>query len=100
MDAAIDDCQFGAACVLNALNHEKGRNIGIEGKATYHNGGFNACANIAWAPHKGTNVVSNQYLFDPDELAYIAKRSVYTASLDRVRRRFLCSRPGRASASR
>ena len=31
-----------------------------------------------WAKQTATDVVSNQYLFDPDELAYIANNYVYT----------------------
>ena len=34
--------------------------------------------NLAWAKQLATDVVSNQYLFDPDELAYIASHYVYT----------------------
>jgi len=34
--------------------------------------------NIAWARQLGTNVVSNQFLFGADELAYIATHYIYT----------------------
>ena len=74
----LDDGQFGAAYVLSGFNYERGENMGLELKANYTNGNFRAYANLAWAKQIATNVVSNQYLFDPDELAYIASHYVYT----------------------
>jgi outer membrane receptor protein involved in Fe transport len=74
----LDDGQFGAAYVLTAFNYERGENEGIELKATYNNGNFNAYGNIAIAKQIATNVVSNQFLFDPEELAFIASHYVYT----------------------
>ena len=47
-------------------------------KATYKNGNFNAYGNIAIAKQIATTVVSNQFLFDPDELAFINSHYVYT----------------------
>jgi outer membrane receptor protein involved in Fe transport len=74
----LDDGQFGQAYVLSAFNYAYGQNVGVELKANYTNGNFRAYGNIAWAKQTASNVVSNQYLFDPDELAYIATHDVYT----------------------
>jgi outer membrane receptor protein involved in Fe transport len=74
----LDDGQFGQAYVLTAFNYARGVNEGLELKATYSNGNFRAYANLAVAKQMATNVVSNQYLFDPAELAYIANNYVYT----------------------
>lgn len=74
----LDDGQFGAAYVLTAFNYDKGENVGVELKSSYTNGNFRAYGNIAWGHQIGTNIVSNQYLFDPDELAYIANHYIYT----------------------
>jgi outer membrane receptor protein involved in Fe transport len=74
----LDDGQFGAAYVLTAFNYAKGENEGVEFKATYKNGNFNAYGNIAIAKQIATTVVSNQFLFDPDELAFINSHYVYT----------------------
>ena len=74
----LDDGQFGAAYVLSGFNYERGENLGLELKATYTNGNFRAYGNLALAKQIATNVVSNQYLFGPDELAYIASHYVYT----------------------
>ena len=74
----LDDGQFGAAYVLSGFNYEHGENIGLEVKSTYTNGNFRAYGNVAWARQIATNVVSNQFLFGADELAYIATHYVFT----------------------
>ena len=70
----LDDGQFGAAYVLDGFNYDRGQNIGAELRVVYRNGGFAAYTNWAWARQIATNIVSNQYLFDADELAYISNR--------------------------
>ena len=84
----IDNGNFGQALVLSAFNYAKGIVQGIEFSAKYHDGGFQAYANLAVSQEKATQVVSNQYLFDnvtpqPDlggltELQYIDSHWIYT----------------------
>jgi outer membrane receptor protein involved in Fe transport len=74
----LDDGQFGQALVLNAFNYERGENVGVEFSAQYKSGNFSAYGNLTLARQIATNVVSNQYLFGADELAYIANHWVYT----------------------
>jgi outer membrane receptor for Fe3+-dicitrate len=74
----LDDGQFGPGLMLDAFNYEKGENYGVELSATYTNGNFKAYGNFAWAQQVATNIVSNQYLFGADELAYIASHYVFT----------------------
>ena len=74
----LDDGQFGAAYVLNGFNYDRGINEGVEVKATYTNGNFRVYGNLAWATQLGTNIVSNQFLFSPDERAFIANHYVFT----------------------
>jgi outer membrane receptor protein involved in Fe transport len=74
----LDDGTFGPGLVLNAFNYEKAENVGVELSATYTSGNFKAYGNLAWARQLATNIVSNQYLFGADELAYIASHYVYT----------------------
>lgn len=74
----LDDGQFGAAYVLSAFNYEKGNNYGVELSAKYTNGHFSAYGNFAYARQIATNIVSNQFLFGADKLAYIADHYVYT----------------------
>ena len=74
----LDDGQFGQALVLTAFNYDHATNDGVEFKATYKDGGFAAYGNLAVAQQRAKQVTSNQYLFDPDELAYIANHYVFT----------------------
>jgi outer membrane receptor protein involved in Fe transport len=74
----LDDGQFGQAYVLSGFNYEKANNLGLEFKALYTNGNLKLYGNVAWARQIGTNVVSNQFLFGADELAYIATHYIYT----------------------
>jgi outer membrane receptor protein involved in Fe transport len=74
----LDDGQFGQAYVLSGFNYAHGINEGVELKANYLNGNFRAYGNLAWATQIGTNIVSNQFLFGPDELAFIANHFIFT----------------------
>jgi hypothetical protein len=84
----IDNGTFSQALVLSAFNYAKGIVKGIEFKAKYRSGNFQAYGNIAVGYEKATDVVSNQYLFDnttpqPDlggmtELQYIDSHWIYT----------------------
>jgi outer membrane receptor protein involved in Fe transport len=74
----LDDGQFGQAYVLDGFNYERGKNYGVELKTNYTNGNFKIYGNLAWATQIGTHIVSNQFLFQPDELAFIASHYIYT----------------------
>jgi outer membrane receptor protein involved in Fe transport len=74
----LDDGQFGAAYVLTAFNYEKAFNAGVELSATYTAGNLRLYGSIARAEQKGANIVSNQFLFDPGDLAFIATHYIFT----------------------
>lgn len=74
----LDDGQFGAALVLDAFNYEKAVNKGIEISTKYNWGNFSAYGNVAIGQQKGKNIVSNQFLIDPDDLAFIANHYIFT----------------------
>jgi outer membrane receptor protein involved in Fe transport len=84
----IDNGQFGQALVLSAFNYDRGYVEGIEFSAKYHDGNFQAYANLAVGEERGTNVVTNQFLIDnttplPDlggltRFQYIASHWIYT----------------------
>lgn len=74
----LDDGQFGQALVLTAFNYDHAYNQGVEFKGNYVAGNFRAYGNLAVAQQRAKTVSSNQYLFDPDELAYIANNYIYT----------------------
>jgi len=60
----IDNGNFGQALVLSAFNYARGVVEGIEFSGKFHSGNFQAYANVAVGREMGTDVVSNQYLFD------------------------------------
>jgi opacity protein-like surface antigen len=74
----IDDGQFGQAYVLTAFNYAEGTNYGIEWTTRYRQGNFSFDMNWAYAKQKATTVVSNQSLFTPDDLAFLATHSIFT----------------------
>lgn len=74
----LDDGQFGAALVLDAFNYEKAINKGIEIKANYNWANFSAYGNVAVGDQKGKNIISNQFLIDPDDLKFIAGHYIFT----------------------
>jgi outer membrane receptor protein involved in Fe transport len=74
----IDDGTFGPGLVLDQFNYAKGKNAGVEFTTTYTAGNFKAYGNLAWAKQRATDIVSNQYLIDSGELAYIASHWIYT----------------------
>jgi opacity protein-like surface antigen len=74
----IDDGQFGQAYVLTAFNYAEGKNYGIEWTTRYREGNLAFDMNWAYARQKATTVVSNQALFTPDDLAYLASHWINT----------------------
>ncbi len=60
----IDNGVFGQALVLSGFNYEKGWNEGVEFKAKFNSGNFQAYGNVAVAQQRAINPVSNQFLFD------------------------------------
>ena len=74
----IDDGQFGQAVVLTQFNWARGYSEGAEAKMKYQNGNFSAYANFAFNITRATDPVSNQYLLDPDEFAFLLTHYHYT----------------------
>ena len=64
--------------MLDGFNYAKAFNQGVEVKANYHGGNFNAYGNVAIADQKATDIVSNQFLFAPDEFTFIASTYIFT----------------------
>ena len=74
----LDDGQFGQAYVLTAFNYAKAENVGLEAKGKLTVGNFSAYTNWAIAHQVANTVVSNQSLFAPNELTYIANNWINT----------------------
>jgi outer membrane receptor protein involved in Fe transport len=66
-----DEGQFGAALIYSTFNYEFGRVRGAEFTASYNNGPLSAYFNFAYSKAQGKRVVTSQYNFDPQDLAYI-----------------------------
>jgi len=73
----LDEGQFGSALLFTPFNYADGRVYGVELTSSYRDGNFSAYANLAYSKAQGKNIVSSQYNFDPDELAYIASHYIY-----------------------
>lgn len=73
----LDEGQFGSALIFSPFNYAQGRVHGAEFTANYDNDGFSAYFNLASSRAMGRDVVTGQYNFDADELAYIATHWVH-----------------------
>ena len=75
--STLDEGQFGQALILSSFNYNRGEIYGGELTANYDKGGFSAYLNAGYEWARGTDVSSAQFLFDPDELAYIRNHWVF-----------------------
>ena len=73
----IDEGQFGPTLIFTPFNYDKGRQYGVEFATSLTRQNLTAYTNFAYAVAQGTNIVSDQFLFDPDELAYIKTHYVF-----------------------
>ena len=74
----IDEGQFGEAVILSPFNYARGYAWGIEVSTAYKAGPLSIYGNATRGQEKGKNVVSSQFFFQPDELAYIASHYIFT----------------------
>jgi hypothetical protein len=75
--SVLDEGQFGSALVLSSFNYKRGEIYGGEFTSNYDHGPFSAYLNVAYEWARGTNVSSAQFLFDPEEFAYIKHNWVF-----------------------
>jgi outer membrane receptor protein involved in Fe transport len=73
----IDEGQFGAPIILSAFNYAKGQVTGATLTGSYDQGPWSLYGNLAYSRAVGTNIVSAQFNFQPDELAYIAQNYIH-----------------------
>ncbi|HEX3424048.1 MAG TPA: TonB-dependent receptor [Sphingomicrobium sp.] len=74
----LDEGQFGSAVVLSPFNYAQGKAWGVELSGNYTHGPIDLYANVARGQEKGKDIISSQFFFAPDELAYIANHYIYT----------------------
>jgi outer membrane receptor protein involved in Fe transport len=73
----IDEGQFGAAVIFSPFNYARANQYGAEVTAQYQLGGFSAYANFGFERGVGKEIVSGQFLFGADELAFIKDHYVF-----------------------
>jgi hypothetical protein len=73
----IDEGQFGAALVQSAFNYARGRDYGGEVTTSYDHGPFSAYGNLAYVWARGTQWSSAQFLFAPDEFAFVKNHWIF-----------------------
>jgi hypothetical protein len=73
----IDEGQFGTALIFAPFNYQHGKIYGTEVTTSYQLDNLALYGNFAYSRAQGKNVVSSQFFFNPDELAYIATHYVY-----------------------
>lgn len=69
-----DEGQFGAALVFSPFNYARGRVRGIEWSANLERGPWTGYLNLARSRAVGRGVISGQFNFDDDEIAYLDAR--------------------------
>jgi outer membrane receptor for ferrienterochelin and colicins len=74
----IDEGQFGAPIVLFPYNYNRGKVQGVEVNGSYAAHGLLAYANFAYAREQGRQLVSSEFNFNPDDLAYIQNNYIFT----------------------
>jgi outer membrane receptor protein involved in Fe transport len=76
-DYVLDEGQFGSALVFTPFNYRYGRQYGVEATASYSAGNLNIYANFAYSVAQGERVVTGQFNFAPDELAFIQDHFIF-----------------------
>ena len=82
--STLDEGQFGAALIESSFNYKRGRIYGGEFTTSYDHGPFSAYGNLAWEWARGTHWSSAQFLFAPDEFAFVKKHWIFLDHDQRV----------------
>ncbi len=73
----LDEGQFGAPIILTPFNYRTGYAKGLELSLSYARGPVSLYANGSVQEAQGRDIISSQFNFSPDELAYIAAHDIY-----------------------
>jgi outer membrane receptor protein involved in Fe transport len=73
----VDEGQFGAPIILTPFNYAHGQVYGVEFTGSYAVGHFQSYANFAIQRAIGKDIVSGQFNFSPDDLAWIANHYIH-----------------------
>jgi hypothetical protein len=72
-----DEGQFGAAVVYSTFNYDQGRIKGDEFTLNYDGGALKAYFNFAYNRSVGKKIITGQYNFAPEDLAYIENNNIH-----------------------
>ncbi|MHB1059409.1 MAG: TonB-dependent receptor [Rhodanobacter sp.] len=72
-----DEGQFGSALVYSTFNYASGRVKGLEFTANYEQGPLSAYFNASLGKAIGKRIITSQYNFDPDDLAYVNSHYIF-----------------------
>jgi outer membrane receptor protein involved in Fe transport len=75
--STLDEGQFGQALILSSFNYKRGEIYGGEFTSSYDHGPFSAYGNLAYEWARGTHWSSAQFLFDPDEYAFVKNHWIF-----------------------
>jgi outer membrane receptor protein involved in Fe transport len=73
----IDEGQFGAPIILTPFNYARGKQYGAELTGNYTSGPLSLYANLSLLHAVGEDIVTSQFNFSPDDLAYIADHYIH-----------------------
>ena len=73
----VDEGQFGAPIIQTPFNYRSGKIAGLELSVNYAHGPWLTYANVAYARALGKDIVSSQFNFAPDELAFIQNHYIF-----------------------
>ena len=74
----IDEGQFGAPIILSVFNYDHANVLGTELSGSYNSHDWTVYGNFSFGREKATQIVSQQFNFDPSTLAFIANNYIYT----------------------
>jgi outer membrane receptor protein involved in Fe transport len=77
VDRLQDEGQFGAALVYSTFNYAQGRVRGNEFTLNYDQGPLSIYFNLAYNRAMGKDVITGQYNFSPEDLAYIGDNFIH-----------------------
>ena len=77
VDRLQDEGQFGTALIYSTFNYRYGRIRGNEFSLTYNEGPVSAYFNFSYNRAMGKDVITSQYNFGADELAYISDNWIH-----------------------
>ena len=72
-----DEGQFGSALVYSTFNYAEGRVKGVEFTANYEQGPLSAYFNASLGKAIGKRIISSQYNFAPDDLAWVNQHWIF-----------------------